>query len=886
MWNYFRPGSVVQLTGTQEVVPDGNPELVTWVSDSVGWHEQVEAQGLMTGSSSNDQTIEAPASSDNDFWLRKQLETLKLSLSANGMGTWEMNLVTGQRRWSDQTCALHGINTNEIDADNVVLTDALIHPEDRQRQRELHNQLRSGLNAYELEYRTMWGNKTHWIAARGSVLERSSEGPTRLVGVAWDITQLKEAHEAKLQAEERLRLATETAGMFAWEIDLVGHKMHWAENAALIIGCPQSDLSDRPEDGAFFVLPEDRPKILHAFEEAQTHGDTYTLEYRGIDPRSDRAFWRVSGKFLRGASGLVERAIGVTENVTRQKRFENALRISAERFAATEAAAGTLSYDTDIANNSVWRSAGLTRLLGWTADEIPSTPDGWTALKHPDDRQPTGRDNTDLYVLSGDRYSIEYRVAHKDGHYVWVMDSGQVFRNESGEITRYLGSTIDISARKEAEEALRRKASLIELSFEPIFVWHPQHGIVDWNKGAEQLYGFSRAEALGRQSHALLKSQHPMPWTDIMAQLLQDGSWSGELAQTTKAGETIFVESRHQTMDLQGEIFILETNHDVTERKRGQAETARMAAVASASQDALFGIKLNGMIEAWNPAAERLFGYSADEIVGRDISLLAGDAFSAEQAIIVAKVSSGETAGPLETKRLRKDGTSFYASLSVSPVRAANGTVTGMAATVRDISDRKEWEARQLLMSRELAHRVKNSFAVLQSILRSTLRTTSNPEQFAIAFSSRVYSLSVAQDVLTDNDWKGAELGVLARRQLAPYMSRIHNRIEITGPDVRLPPDHAVPFSLIFNELASNASRHGALSSDTGTVSLSWTVSIGANQTRRLRVHWEERGNATQQPQSPDAYGAKLIDKSLAGAIVSRNFGPEGLTCTIEIDLA
>lgn len=376
-----------------------------------------------------------------------------------------------------------------------------------------------------------------------------------------------------------------------------------------------------------------------------------------------------------------------------------------------------------------------------------------------------------------------------------------------------------------------------------------------------------------------------MPWTDIMAQLLRDGSWSGELRQTTKAGETIFVESRHQTMNLQGEIFILETNHDVTERKLAQAGTARMAAVASASQDALFGVNLKCKIEAWNPAAERLFGYSAEEIVGEDVSVLASEAYSAEQAEIVGQVTSGKIVGPLETKRQRKDGTSFFASLSVSPVRTSDGTVTGMAATVRDISDRKEWEARQLLMSRELAHRVKNSFAILQSILRSTLKTSSGPEQFAVAFSSRVHSLAVAQDVLTDNDWKGAELQDLARRQLAPYMSRIYNRIDIQGPEVRLPADYAVPFSLIFNELASNALKHGALSDGTGTVNLSWTVANIPGGPRRLCVRWEEHGKRGSLQPGPDAFGAKLIDKSLAGANVTREFRPEGLLCIIEVSL-
>ena len=177
-------------------------------------------------------------------------------------------------------------------------------------------------------------------------------------------------------------------------------------------------------------------------------------------------------------------------------------------------------------------------------------------------------------------------------------------------------------------------------------------------------------------------------------------------------------------------MFVLETNHDVTERKRADAETARMAAIASASQDALFGLTLDGKIEAWNPAAERLFGYTADEIVGRHVSMLADEENRAEQERILASLGAGESVGPLDTVRLRKDGTTFNASLSLAPVKAADGKVIGMSAAVHDITDRKEWEARQILMSRELAHRVKNSFAVLQSILRSTLKASRDPKQF------------------------------------------------------------------------------------------------------------------------------------------------------------
>jgi PAS domain S-box-containing protein len=225
---------------------------------------------------------EAAAAPNDSQRLREQHERLKLALSANAMGTWEMNLVTGQRTWSDETCALHGIKAADIKGGGVVLTDDLMHPQDRKRLPALHKALRAGQDSYDFEYRTTWLNKTHWIAARGTVLERSPEGPTRVVGVSWDITFLKEAEAARLAAEERLRLATEAAGMFAWEIDLVRGKMQWAENAAQVIGCEASRINDDPADGNFFVLPEDRPKIIKELDAAQRSGDNYALEFQRI----------------------------------------------------------------------------------------------------------------------------------------------------------------------------------------------------------------------------------------------------------------------------------------------------------------------------------------------------------------------------------------------------------------------------------------------------------------------------------------------------------------------------------------------------------------------------------------------------------------------------
>jgi PAS domain S-box-containing protein len=564
---------------------------------------------------------------------------------------------------------------------------------------------------------------------------------------------------------------------------------------------------------------------------------------------------------------------------------EAALGLVSERLEKAEEAAGALIYDWDITAQKVWRSAGLTRILGWQTDEIPPTAEGWVALQHPMDKARLKSLQDPNFFQENDNYVMEYRLRHKAGHYVWVLDSGRVFRDRSGAIIREAGVIIDISARKKVAESLSRQTDLIELSFEPIFVWNPVKGIVDWNRGAEQLYGFTREEALGQISHKLLRTIHPVEPEDLMQLLHTVRSWTGEVQHLTKDGRQVFVESRQQAIETDSETLILETNHDITERKRAEADNARMAAVAAASHDALFGVTLEGSIEAWNPAAERLFGYTAAEAIGQHVSMLAAPADHRDQKDFLLRARAGEAIPPYNARRLRKDGTLVDVSVSLGPVKAPNGSVIAISVAMHDISDRKEWEARQRLMTRELAHRVKNSFAILQAILRSTLKTTPNPQDFAAKFSGRLHSLAAAQDILTANDWKGAELGALARHLLSLYIAGEGERLVISGPEVNLPAEYAVPFGLIFNELATNALKYGALSTPNGKIELSWRIESDASAGSLLNLTWRERGGPRITNLDDRGFGSALIERSLAGAKVERRFDSEGFICTIELKL-
>jgi PAS domain S-box-containing protein len=139
------------------------------------------------------------------------------------------------------------------------------------------------------------------------------------------------------------------------------------------------------------------------------------------------------------------------------------------------------------------------------------------------------------------------------------------------ETKQALISFIDVTDRKKAQEDLKRHAALLDISYEAIFSWSFEEGILSWNQGAERLYGYSKEEAIGKISHELLKTKHPQGFDDFMEKLDKTDMWTGELIHTTKNGEELIMESRQQLIqDSHGKKIVIETNRDITERKKSE----------------------------------------------------------------------------------------------------------------------------------------------------------------------------------------------------------------------------------------------------------------------------------------------------------------------------
>jgi two-component system, chemotaxis family, CheB/CheR fusion protein len=312
-----------------------------------------------------------------------------------------------------------------------------------------------------------------------------------------------------------------------------------------------------------------------------------------------------------------------------------------------------------------------------------------------------------------------------------------------------------------------------------------------------------------------------------------------------------------------------------------------LAAIVESSEDAIVSKTLDGIITSWNPAAERLFGYTAEEAIGRLTSILAPPDRENEMTGILERIGRGEKVDRYDTVRRRKDGSLVNVSLTVSPIRDETGRIVGASKIARDITARKQAEERQRLLTAELSHRVKNLFAVVQVLAERSASKATSAAECIEAFRGRLQALNVAHTALIAGEWNWASLASLVQTVLEPYVGE-GNRIRLDVQDLRLNPEFAVTLASALNELATNAAKYGALASPAGSVTLTARVEAGESG-NELRLIWQEDGGPAVDAPALAGFGTTMLSQAIEyqhDGKVELDWRKEGLVCRLTLPIA
>ncbi len=265
-----------------------------------------------------------------------------------------------------------------------------------------------------------------------------------------------------------------------------------------------------------------------------------------------------------------------------------------------------------------------------------------------------------------------------------------------------IGVATDVTRQGRAERALReseaRKAAILQSALDAVISMDHEGRIVEFNPAAEKIFGYARSEAVGRSLADLIVPQGMRGrHREGLARYLSTGEGPNlgkriEMLSMRADGTEFPVELTVIPFQGDGPPMFTAFIRDITDRKRGEEASSRLAAIVESSQDAIIGDDLNGTIVSWNAAAERIYGYTAKEAIGLPMTMLVPPERRGEFSEILDEVRRGVRVEPYETERLRKDGRRIDVSVTISPFRDAGGRIVGFSAIARDVTERKRAE--------------------------------------------------------------------------------------------------------------------------------------------------------------------------------------------------
>ena len=517
-----------------------------------------------------------------------------------------------------------------------------------------------------------------------------------------------------------------------------------------------------------------------------------------------------------------------------------------------------------------------------------------------------------------------------------------VWKQRNGYPCNVAGPSPSFEASCEAS-AVGALAPVLETALDAVVVIRAEGGIVAWNQAAEHTFGWSSQEALGRDMGLLIvPAQHRDAHRLGMERYQKSGEARVlgqriEISAITRSGAEIPVELSINKMESGGEIFFIGFLRDISKRKRAEEDlqrrareaellfdVTRMAAETESFEDALSScLRAICSIAGWPVGHAFLVGKGAErELVPTSLWHeaapgisrplqeatsavrfsegvgLPGTVLATGEPIWIADaqqnpnfIRKGAGFGAAFAFPIKSEGKiiavlEFFAASASPPDKDLMLTVRTLGEQLGRVMERKRTEEHQRLLVHELNHRVKNTLAVVQSLAAQSFKGDAATPAAKQAFESRLTALAGAHDLLTRENWEAASLREIAERS-GRGCGADPARVTLNGPDLRLQPKAAVSISMALHELCTNAVKYGALSTEEGSIAVSWEV-VGRHGAPRFALRWEEAGGPEVSAPLRSGFGTRMIERALAselGGSAKLDFAPSGLRCTIEAPL-
>ena len=631
-----------------------------------------------------------------------------------------------------------------------------MHPEDREGVLAEDERTNETGEPFEVEYRVLHKDgRVVWVRDEAILVSTDEDGTQHWQGVIYDITERKEAEEELQYREEWFRSLVQNSSDVIVVIEADGTIKYQSPAAKMVLGLDTEDLVGASLFEAVEFQPQDLANMQFALADLLSRpGESISLEASVMHGDGS---WRVLEVV---ATNLLEDPavngiVGNYRDVTRRNEAQEKLRENEERYRLVARATNETIWDSDLlTDRQVWNGAVET-MFGYPARQETDSA-WWEDHVHPDDRERVVSRIDAVLETGGEMWSEEYRFRRADGTYATVVDRAYVMRDENGEPVRLVGSMMDVTERKRAEEEIRRLnedleervrertvrlrdaltglreseerySLVVEGSNDGIYDWDIRTGGIFWNDRLFEIVSLTRQEltpTLGNFLSLVHSEDRETMSEAITAHLEDDRTFEVEFRFQPPSGEerTCITRGKAQRDEDGNPFRMAGTVTDITERKRVE-EVLRLRdrAIAASSSGLVItdpNLPDNPLIYV-NPAFEEMTGFTAEEVLGSNCRFLQGEEGDREAISGLRDAIREGRDHTVVLRNYKKDGALFWNELSVSPVRNERGELTHFVGVQNDITLRKQAEEEIRSFNDTLERRVEERTTQLEEATKA-----------------------------------------------------------------------------------------------------------------------------------------------------------------------
>ncbi|MBI5404259.1 MAG: PAS domain S-box protein [Ignavibacteriae bacterium] len=662
---------------------------VVWIESNAECFENIETNNLVIIGS----IVDITQRKDSDDLIRKTLAQQNLILNSQSIIFYTTSVDKDfKTTWiSEQVEEITGYPGKLFTDDNCFWSDR-IHPDDKQNTLKKYSSVLDN-GSSEIEYRWECADKKYrWFLDKISISFDDKGNPKEIIGIWLDITNRKQTEQNLIESREQLKEAQRIGKIGNWEWIPSENKVIWSDEMYEIFGIEKGkSITTEASINAFH--PDDRNLVIKKTQEAIEKKKPVIIEARLLRPDGEIRYVYGSGEMFYDEKGEIARMVGIYQDITERKIYEDSLRKSEERFKLASLASNDVIYDWDVAKKEGWFSDNYHKVFGYKEKTVKF--DEFKKNIHPDDVGNSLSITEPIIYKGGSTWTCDYRFRRADGTYAYVIDSGYVMRDNEGKPVRLIGSLMDFTERKWAEESLKKSEehyrTLLRSIPDLMFRLDSKGRIIDYHAEDESVLFETPEKFLGKHYYDVL----PENISALFKKVLKETKETGEIGKFEYVGflkdnSVHNYEARVTNYEEETVVII----RDITDQKKAEREVKESEErFRRLFEDSSFGIALVGSDLKFlrvNKGFCEMIGYTESELSAMTFKEITHPDYLSNDILNVEKLFKGEiNLYNTEKKYIKKDKTAKWGEVNVTIVKNNEGDFLYLLAMIEDITARK-----------------------------------------------------------------------------------------------------------------------------------------------------------------------------------------------------